>query len=141
MCRAVECVRQQHLPRGVPAVQRVRSQLDGTEPKEGPPFQEPNLLRSAFRRRGSDGVIRFYAATTQLQTAVARMRRRPPQEQHHPHFPAASASLFRLATLHLSLPIRNWIIHFQANHSISLDGMCIFLNFGWCFICPTFLRP
>ena len=120
-CRAVECLRQQRLPRGVPAVQRLRRQPDGPQPEARPTFQEPDLLRPALCRRGPDGEFGFYAAVAQLQAAVSGLRRRPTQEQHDAHLPAASAGLFRFISyfllptsyfllLHFLFFISNWLI-------------------------------
>ena len=48
------------------ALQRVRSQLDGTQPETGAPLQEPDLLRPALRRRRPDGELGFHAAAARL---------------------------------------------------------------------------
>jgi len=57
---------QQLLPRGMFAVQRVRSQSDGSEPETSATLQESNLLRPALCRRGPDGELGFHAAVAQL---------------------------------------------------------------------------
>lgn len=56
---------------------------------------ESNPVRFALCGRGPHGVLRLYAAATQLQAAVAGLCGRPPEKLHHTDIPAATASLFR----------------------------------------------
>ena len=76
-------------------MQRVRRQPDGSVTEAGAPLQEPDLLRPTFRRRGPHGELRLHATVTQLQAAVARLRRGSPQKQHDAHLPSAASGLLR----------------------------------------------
>lgn len=65
-------------------------------------------MRSAFRRRGPNGVLRFYAAAAQLQATIAGLCGRQAQELNDVNISTAAASLFRyvvtfLHTVSLSL--------------------------------------
>lgn len=93
--RAFTAVRQQPLPRRMPALQLVRPQPDRAESEAGAALQEPDTVRSALRRRRAHGVLRLHAAAAQLQAPVVGMRGSEAQIVHHAHLSPAPASLFR----------------------------------------------
>lgn len=68
-------------------------------------YIEPNPVRSAFRGRGPDGVLRFHATIAQLQATVARLCGGTPEKLDHPYISVAAAGLFRYVILSHSLSL------------------------------------
>ncbi|KAL7724868.1 hypothetical protein ACLKA6_012015 [Drosophila palustris] len=79
----------------MPALQFLWSKFDWPEPETCQKVQESNTVRSAFRRRGPNGVLRFYATAAKLQATIAGLCGRQAQKLNDVNISTAAASLFR----------------------------------------------